>query len=414
MKKGFTLIELLIVTVVIVALMGIMFRLTGIAGSASATETTVYRMQRLENCLSGYYAAFGAYPQVPLQGKTRNIFRKTHEDYMSVQSDDPKDVWPSGIVFDPGKSSKSDEYRAYQSVEAACRAQPVAASYPPPSHFAGDTEDSIKRYEAFQAAVNSALSDGVYSDSDEKKIRKWARATLEDISSRPGFLNPFTETKSINKLQLFRFGVMSFLLPRFRFMLGCAYGSRSGTAEAFNNSIDAFVQWTDNNTLPPRLDSGVSYASWKEFCDVFGSDDDWQIDLIPSQAACARWMPNLSDDVVSGPRAEFFGIVVSPNGGNGIPRIKDAGGFSLYFPGGFDSGSDSRGYPLLTYTVRDGWGNDFYYYSPAPYQSYTLWSAGANGYTFPPWVDLEQLNVEQRKNAVMFMSDDIKYMSTGK
>ena len=94
--------------------------------------------------------------------------------------------------------------------------------------------------------------------------------------------------------------------------------------------------------------------------------------------------------------------------------MQDAGGFSLYFPGGFDGGSDSRGYPLLTYTVRDGWGRDFYYYSPAPYQSYTLWSAGANGWTFPPWVDLEQLNEKQRKNAVRFMSDDIKYMSTGK
>ena len=78
MKKGFTLIELLVVTVVIVALMSVIFRLTGIVGGTSAQETTVFRMQCLENCLSGYYAAFGAYPQVPLQGRTRNIFRKTH------------------------------------------------------------------------------------------------------------------------------------------------------------------------------------------------------------------------------------------------------------------------------------------------------------------------------------------------
>ena len=413
-NSGFTLIELLIVTVVIVALMGIMFRLTGIAGNANDRETTVYRMQCLENCLSGYYAAFGAYPQVPLQERTRNIFRKTHEDRTYVQSDDPSDVWSSEIVFDPTKGTQSDEYKAYQSVEAACRAQSVAAMYPPPSHFRDDNQDSIQRYEAFVQAVRSAVSDGVYSDSDEKKIKKWVDATLEDVSGRPGFLNPFTGTKSINELQLFRFGLMSFLLPRFRFMLGCAYGNNSyGGQQAFNNTIDQFVQWTDNNTLPPRLDSGVSYASWKDFCDVFGGDDDWQIDLIPSQAACARWLPNLRD-IVSGPRAEFFGVVISPHGGNGIPRIQDAGGFNLYFPGGFDSGSESRGYPLLSYTVRDGWGRDFYYYSPAPYQSYTLWSAGPNGWTFPPWVDLEQLNDKQRKNAVMFMSDDIKYMSTGK
>ena len=414
MKKGFTLIELLIVTVVIVALMGIMFRLTGIAGNANDREETVYRMQCLENCLSGYYAAFGAYPQVPLQGKTRNIFRKTDNDRLSIQSDDPRDVWPSDTVFDPDKGENTAEYKAYQSVAAACRAQPVAAMYPPPGEFRDDNVKSIKRYEAFQEAVRSAVSSGVYSDSDEKKIKKWMNATMEDVSGRPGFLNPFTGKKSINQLQLFQFGLMSFLLPRFRFMLGCAYGAQSYDGQqAFNNSIDAFVQWTSNNTLPPRLDSGVSYPSWKDFCDVFGSDDDWQIDLIPSQAACARWLPNLRD-IVSGPRAEFFGVTISPHGGNGIPRVQDAAGFYLYFPGGYESGSDSRGYPLLTYTVKDGWGRDFYYYSPAPYQSYTLWSAGADGRTFPPWVDLEELNVKQREKAVQFMSDDIKYMSSGK
>ena len=88
-KRAFTLIELLIVTVVILALMGVMFRLTGIASGASNRETTVYRMQCLENCLSGYYAAFGSYPPVPLQGASRNIFRKTDTNNPWIQSDDP-------------------------------------------------------------------------------------------------------------------------------------------------------------------------------------------------------------------------------------------------------------------------------------------------------------------------------------
>ena len=419
MKKGFTLIELLVVTVVIVALMGVMFRLTGIAGNASSQETTVRRMQCLENCISGYYAAFGSYPPVPLQGKTRNIFRKTYEDQASIQSDDPGDVWSSDIVFDPEKSVKSDEYWAYQSVEAACRAQPVAAVYPPPKYL-NETDrkngiSSFERFEAFQNAVRDAASDGVYSDSDKKKIEKWVGAQLQDISQAPGFLNPHKGTKSFNQFQLFRFGVMSFLLPRYRFMLGCAQGSQGeGGQQAFNNAIDSFAQWTENNTLPPRLDSGVSYASWKDFCNVLGSDKEWQIDLIPSQAACARWLPNLRNDVLSGPRADFLGVTVGPSGDNGVPRVKYAGSFHLYTTEKPGSGEISSGYPLLSYTVQDGWGHDFYYYSPAPYQSYTLWSAGANGWTFPPWVDLEQLNQDQRKNAVRFMSDDIKYMSTGK
>ena len=72
-KSGFTLIELLIVTVVVVSLMAIVFRLSGIAGGATDRQETVSRLQRLENCLSGYYAAFGSYPPVPLQGASRNI-----------------------------------------------------------------------------------------------------------------------------------------------------------------------------------------------------------------------------------------------------------------------------------------------------------------------------------------------------
>lgn len=406
-NSGFTLIELLVVTVVIVALMGVMFRLTGIAGSASNRETTVYRMQCLENCLSGYYAAFGSYPPVPLQGRTRNIFRKTSDDRISIQSDDPGDV------------DESDSYfNEYNSVETACRAQPVAVLYPPPRKFkSSDAESSFQKYEAFQSAVKSALEDGSYSESDEKKIRKWVNATLENISERPGFLTQYAGTKSINKLQLFQFGLMSFLLPRYRFMLGCAYGSQgeNGT-ESFNSAIDEFAQWTDNNTLPPRLDSGVSYASWKDFCNVFGSENDWQIDLIPSQAACARWLPNLRD-VVNGPSSSFLGTSIAPTQGNGIPSVKHAGGFNLYFPGGYNSGGSSRGYPLLSYTVKDGWSRDFYYYSPAPYQTYTLWSAGENGKTFPPWVDLDQFRNDHPnkfKTAVGWMADDIKYMSTGK
>jgi hypothetical protein len=68
-------------------------------------------------------------------------------------------------------------------------------------------------------------------------------------------------------------------------------------------------------------------------------------------------------------------------------------------------------------TVRDGWNRDFFYYSPAPYQTYVLWSAGPDGNTFPPWVDMEQFRKEypdHYKKAVQWTSDDIKFMSTGK
>lgn len=409
-KSAFTLIELLIVTVVILALMGVMFRLTGIASGANDRETTVYRMQCLENCLSGYYAAFGSYPPVPLQGASRNIFRKTDPNNPWIQSDDPADIDDSDATFSE-----------YSGVEAACRSQPVAARYPPPSNMADPNDhnrmkSSIDIYESYQKQVQTALSDGLYSSDAETKVKNWASRTIEDISGRPGFLTKYEDTTSANELQLFRFGLMSFLLPRYRFMLDCAKGSRgSNGTQASLRAVDSFKQWTEFNTLPPRMDSGISYASWRDFCNIMGSDDDWQIDLIPSQAACARWMPNLRD-IVSGQSATFFGVYVG-GGGGPVPTVANAASFNLYFPGGYSGSSTSRGYSLLSYTVKDGWGNDFYYYSPAPYQTYVLWSAGANGRTFPPWVDLEQFKNDHRKlydTAIVWMADDIKYMSTGK
>ena len=402
-NSGFTLIELLVVTVVIVALMGVIFRLTGIAGGTSARETTVFRMQCVENGLSGYYAAFGSYPPVPLQNASRSIYRRTDEDSSWIQSDKKTDT-----------DDSDEKFMEYSQVEAACRAQPVAARYPPPATINGMS--SKDAYNAYQQAVQNALSQGVFEDeSDEKSVQNWVGRTLDDISSSPGFLSPHKDKTSFNQLQLFRFGLMSFLLSRYRFMLDCAAGSQSGNSEAFNTTIDNFRQWTDNNYLPPRMDTGMSYSSWKEFCDTIGSDDDWQIDLIPSQAACARWMPNLKDEVVTGPERKFFGVTVGRYGV--IPDIKSAPGFALYSPGGYNSGSSARGYPLNRYTVVDGWGKDLYYYSPAPYQMYVLWSAGENGKTFPPWVDIEQFKQDhpsQYNAAIGWMADDIKYMSTGK
>ena len=409
-NSGFTLIELLVVTVVVVMLMAVVFRLTGIAGSASARETTVARMQKLENCISGYYAVFGSYPPVPLQGATRNIYRKVNDEHPTIQSDDPTDT-----------DESDTEFNKYYAVDAACRAQPVAAMYPPPktmkAYVNGRWQNvpSDQAYDSFQQAVKAYMEADGYSDGDKNKIEKWVDASFQDIGGSPGFLNPYQSETDATRLQLFRYGLMSFLLPRYRFMLDCAKGGQSGVSGTFNNSIDNYRQWTEFNPLPPRMDTGIAFESWKAFCDIMGSEDDWQIDLIPSQAACARWIPNLKD-IVSGQDLTFFGVNVGTTRSNGIPEVRYAAGFSLYSAGGRNSSSAS-GYPLLSTSVQDGWGHDFYYYSPAPYQTYVLWSAGANGKTFPPWIDLEQFKKDratQYETAVTWMADDIKFMSTGR
>ena len=59
---------MLIVVVVLVTLMTMTFRLSSLGGDNWRHNKTVARLQRLENCLSGYYAAFGTYPPVALHG----------------------------------------------------------------------------------------------------------------------------------------------------------------------------------------------------------------------------------------------------------------------------------------------------------------------------------------------------------
>ena len=68
MRKAFTLIEMLIVIAVLTTLMTIVFRLSSIGGDSWRRSETITRIQKLENCLSGYYAAFGSYPPVKLHG----------------------------------------------------------------------------------------------------------------------------------------------------------------------------------------------------------------------------------------------------------------------------------------------------------------------------------------------------------
>ena len=60
MKRGFTLVELMIVIAVLVTLMAITFRITNTVADTESRTMTITRMQRLENALSGFHAAFGA------------------------------------------------------------------------------------------------------------------------------------------------------------------------------------------------------------------------------------------------------------------------------------------------------------------------------------------------------------------
>ena len=366
MRKAFTLIELLVVVAVLAALMAIMFRLAGVTGEHENRAQTIKRIQAVENCLSGYYAAFGCYPPVKVHG-TRSIHAKVDE--WGVQS---KDGETSGGLN-------------WNSVNAACRAQPVGVMYP----FA-DSPGTIAYYRGVAEELNRRATSDASEEPEFKSFRNNAAVLSRgfDILEDPAGQIPYPEAEDWRQTQLFQFGLLSFLLPRYHFMtLGdpSLYGGR-------------YKQWNANNESQKQCHGdGRSTYGWNDIRNDMRNGKSAYVSMIPSQAACARWMPNLEGVIDNG--RTFFGINTHrPLSGSPV-NIENP--YPPIFSG------NGRQYVLDSMTVVDGWGRDLYYYSPVPYQTYRLWSAGPNGKTFPPWVELSSLGGGDRTTAAGWIADDI-------
>ena len=382
-KRGFTLIELLITIAVLATLMGIVFKLLGIGGDSQARAITISRMHRLENCLSGYNAAFGCYPPVALHA-SRDIFKKVN-DY--------------GIQDENGTSAGNGAELDWNQVNAACRAQPLACMFPPPKNAEGTVRNTLN-------LMQERIRNGFYEGKYGKSYVEGHKAVIEHGFKVPtpgmfsGGQRDYAKWgyRSQEGVMLFKYGLMSYLLPRYIVMLGV------------DEDFLLFAQWSENNRLPRRPFSNGAYNSWKEVQDYIGGSgtakDRTEVFSISSQSVCARWMPNLKGICYNG--GTYFGINTHEPDTGWVPD-PDGMGVSVFTPNG---GERSNQYLLETITVRDGWGRDFYYYSPTPYQKYTLWSAGADGKTFPPWIDLSALpNSSTKKTAGSWMADDIIQLS---
>ena len=125
-----------------------------------------------------------------------------------------------------------------------------------------------------------------------------------------------------------------------------------------------------------------------------------RIENLPSQAVCARWMPNFAGIVTGG--GVFFGVDTRDSS---HPYLGNSGKEFLVSQKGYGHEPSYIGGVM---TVRDGWDEDFYYYSPPPYQSYQLWSSGPDKRTFPPWMDKSSLQQGEIKLVNDWISDDIK------
>ena len=378
MRKAFTLVEMLIVVVVLVTLMSMVFRLGSVGGSSAQRNRTISRLQRVENCLSGYYAAFGTYPPVALHG-SRNIYAKVNSH--GIQSD-----------------TEVNNNLVWEQVDAACRSQPVDACFPFPD-----------KYSSYVSTVSRALQEKANKAAQgDERYKKYDKETLrqgfDDASGKNiGRFNPYSGESDWKNLQLFKFGLMSYLLPRYLVMI---------------NGDEAFLefgQWTDNNTLPrdPLNDDELTWNQVREYQQSENAEDRARVSNIPSQAVTARWMPNLEGIVASQHTWELYGISVSSTDDSEKNLSSDNPNIDIYEPGDFSKDSHSQQYVLDSVTVLDGWSNSFYYYSPAPYQSYVLWSAGPNGRTFPPWVPLnsQTLSPTDRETVGSWIKDDIIQLS---
>ena len=403
MKKAFTLVELMVVTVVLVTLMTIMFRLAGIGGDSAAANTTADRMHRLENALSGYYAAFGTYPPVKLHA-SRNPFIQT-DDYGNQDQDggEKTSIW--GWLDSDGKvTNTKDEQAAWGQVKTACRAQPVACEFPFPKNLMKDYIDELSKKKKKETEESK--------NEREKEI--FGRGFDDGISDRIGRFSQYRNISDWGVVQLFRFGLMSFLLPRYLVMMNS------------EKELLRYAQWEGNNTEPRDPLTGGPMGGWAYMQEQYitkanrTNSDTAHVANIPSQAACARWMASFDRVLFCNYPIVLFGVHIWENDKTDDEETSqgninmDVTLADIHVPGGFKNGDSSAQYVLDKITMRDGWGNDFYYYSPAPYQSYILWSAGPNGKTFPPWIsreNLDGLGPGDKKTIGEWIEDDIVNLS---
>ncbi len=383
MKKAFTLLELMITIAVLAILMGLVVKLGNVGTDTYRRTLTISRMQKVENCLSGYHAAFGCYPPVKVHG-SRDIFLRAVN---SVQSDEVQTG--NDLVWD--------------NVYAACVSQPVAARFPFPEGFKGMIQ-----------AISEEMQDRAQraNNGDDRFAKyKGRNYAFDGAADDPGRFNSVANDTDWRDIQLFKFGLMSFLLPRYVIMM-------NGRREFYEN----FAQWKGNNETPCNPFTGKHFNNWKDVQDRVRNNDLGQYGRasvlnIPSQAACARWMPNLEGTCAANYNVYLFGVNVKGNDSSCAGELNvENSGIEIFAPPGTrpGQGSSSGGggrYILDGITVRDGWWHELYYYSPAPYQRYTLWSAGPNGRTFPPWISIDKLTTQQRATATGWMKDDIRHLS---
>ena len=271
MKRGFTLIEMMVVVAVLVTLMSISIRIANIGSETEARSMTISRMQRLENALSGFHAAFGCYPPVKLHGNR------------SLEHQGQDINW-------------SNEGEAWRWVRDVCRSQPVGCRFPFPPGANGKISEAIRELsDAVREASNTEEYQDLFSSQD---MKDWANAGFMSASDSrvEGRLSGKKDKVLWSDMKLFQYGVMSFLLPRYLVMMGGDRQYYEG-----NDGSGGYAQWSQNNQNPsdPYTGNPVPWSTVYNWVQNYVNNDERmseeivKLRLMPSQAVCARWMPNI-------------------------------------------------------------------------------------------------------------------------
>jgi type II secretory pathway pseudopilin PulG len=327
---------------IIAILIGGVFQLMSTVGSMNQKAVTQARMQRIQNAISGFYAEYGYYPPVP-----------------QYTSPDP---WGANLKndFDQPIQNLSTEDGFAQACSYAAASQPVAFEFPP---VTGLDPYINKTYQQWNIqSPNSLLG----STADTITQDEWS------------------------KIKLFKFGLLSFLLPRVEVVGFTGAGTANQSLEPDTHFYES-RQWKKNNPV-----SNVS-----------STRKALEAQQIIENRAVARWLPNLEGVVMHG--RNILGIdtresnTAGDEGGYRVAEVKDSKGTITDMLSYEHNGK----YVLQFMSLRDGWGKELYYYSAPPYQSYRLWSAGKDGKTFPPWIPLNSLSSQERTWVSDWLKDDI-------
>ncbi|MFO7936461.1 MAG: type II secretion system protein [Kiritimatiellia bacterium] len=352
-RRAFTLMELMIVLLIIGILMSGVFMLMSIASRQSDKAATRAKIQKVQNAISGFYAAYGTYPPVD------NKYVETMDPFTNFKDDFDQDVEGSGDL----------NARACRWVS---RAQPVSFEYP----CALEMDRVINR---------------VYG-------------SMGTLSPNNAFPNPGTTAESDwEEVKMFKFGLMSFLLPRIA-MVGNP--AESGfNDEQPNPGFYESAQWKAHNR---KFKTGYDGSNLAKAMRTQSAMEN---------RAVSKWLPNLDSLLAQLEKSimnvslrdsyvDMNDIDLDPFVTGAMENSSDVDLHDMPYRGPYKSKSGQKTM-LVCATVKDSWDMDLFYYSAPPYQSYRLWSAGPDQKTFPPWIPLESLSSSDRAIVSEWLEDDI-------